>query len=226
MYIDITNLNALYTQRSNMLLNNDIQVQRPNTLHNKIQPTYFPFYSSHTIWSKPSACPVTLTPCCLRSIVKTFALSHASTRARPDSFMLERFHSFDSTKKNKAHSQSNKPTSTVGSLKPPSSFDRTIDLYSAALSAEGYWIERFILSCLWQGCPVPTDSKRASRSSGQSKCMAFTPWLEVEVVVFEVLIQDNRADCIASFLPKGDHIEYPCRPPQDQVGVLVADGKA
>ena len=43
MYIDITNLNALYTQRSKMLLNNDIQVQRPNTLHNKIQPTYFPF---------------------------------------------------------------------------------------------------------------------------------------------------------------------------------------
>ena len=99
IYIDITNLNALYTQRSKMLLNNDIQVQRPNTLHNKIQPTYFPLYSSQTIWSKPSACPVTLTPCCLRSIVKTFALSHASTRARPDSFMLERFHSFDSTKK-------------------------------------------------------------------------------------------------------------------------------
>ena len=102
MYIDITNLNALYTQRSKMLLNNDIQVQRPNTLHNKIQPTYFPFYSSQTIWSKPSACPVTLTPCCLRSLVKTFALSHASTRARPDSFMLasdggfeDLHHSFD-----------------------------------------------------------------------------------------------------------------------------------
>ena len=162
MYIDITNLNALYTQRSKMLLNNDIQVQRPNTLHNKIQPTYFPFYSSQTIWSKPSACPVTLTPCCLRSLVKTFALSHASTRARPDSFMLKRFHSFVPTKKNKAHSQSNKPTSTVGSLKPPSSFDRTIHLYSAALSAEGVTVadrgygERFITSCLWQGCPVPT----------------------------------------------------------------------
>ena len=117
MYIDITNLNALYTQRSNMLLNSDIQVQRPNTLHNKIQPTYFPFLlitthhnSSQTIWSKRSACRVTLTPCCLRSIVKHFALSHASTRARPDSFMLERFHSFVPTKKNKAHSQSNKPT--------------------------------------------------------------------------------------------------------------------
>jgi len=132
----------------------------------------------------------------------------------------------------KAHSQSNKPTSTVGSLKPPSSFDRTIDLYSAALSAEGVTVadrgygERFITSCLWQGCPVPTDSKRASRSSGQSKCMAFNPWLEVEVVVFEVVIQDNRADCIASFLPKGDHIEYPCRPPQDRFGVLVADRTA
>ena len=72
-------------------------------------PHIFLFYSSQTIWSKRSACPVTLTPCCLRSIVKTFALSHASTRARPDSFMLKRFHSFVPTKKNKAHSQSNKP---------------------------------------------------------------------------------------------------------------------
>ena len=67
-----------------------------------------------------------------------------------------------STEKNKAHSQSNKPTSTVGSLKPPSSFDRTIHLYSAALSAEGVTVadrgygDRFINSCLWQGRPVPT----------------------------------------------------------------------
>ena len=29
--------NALYTQRSNMLLNKEIQMQRPNKLHNKTQ---------------------------------------------------------------------------------------------------------------------------------------------------------------------------------------------
>ena len=41
-----------------------------------------------------------------------------------------------------------------------SNFDRTIDLYSAALSAEGVTVadrgDRFINSCLWQGRPVPT----------------------------------------------------------------------
>ena len=176
-----------------MLLNNDIQVQRPNTLHNKIQHTFYFFSTCRR--EHPTA---------QRGLVET------------------------PTKK-KAHSQSNKPTSTAGALKPPSNFDRTIDLYSAALSAEGYWIgfsERFITACLWKGWPVPTDSISASRSSGQSKCMAFNPWLEVEVVVFEVVIQDNRADCIVSFLPKGDHIEYPCRPPQDRFGVSVADGTA
>ena len=163
--------------------------------------------------------PVQIRSCCPRMV-------GAKTCTIPS--MLGR----DLYQKKKAHSQSNKPTSTVGSLKPPSSFDRTIDLYSVALSAEGVTVaergygERFITSCLWQGCPVPTDSKRASRSIVQTKSMAFNPWLEVEVVVFEVAIQDNRADCMVSVLPKCDHIEYPCRPPQDRFGVLVADRTA
>ena len=241
MYIDITNLNALYTQRSNMLLNNDIQVQRPNTLHNKIQPTYFPFLLITNYLVEAKCMPGDTHPVLSQKHSQDFRIV-ACLDESPSRFVhvvlgwwVRRLAPFlrclveTSTKKKKAHSQSNKPTSTVGSLKPPSSFDRTIDLYSAALSAEGYWIgfsERFITACLWKGWLVPTDSISASRSSGQSKCMAFTPWLEVEVVVFEVLIQDNRADCIASFLPKGDHIEYPCRPPQDRFGVLVADRTA
>ena len=57
--------------------------------------------------------------------------------------------------------------------------------------------------------------------------MAFDPWLDdVEVVGVEVVIQDNGADCFVSPLPPGDHIDYPCRPPHDSFGVMVADRTA
>ena len=174
IYIDITNLNALYTQRSKMLLNNDIQVQRPNTLHNKIQPTYFPFLlitnylveakcmpgDTHPVLSQKHSQDVSIVACLDESPSRFVHVGLGWWVRRLAPFL--RCLVETSTKKKKAHSQSNQPTSTVGSLKPPSSFDRTIDLYSVALSAEGVTVaekgygERFITSCLWQGCPVPT----------------------------------------------------------------------
>ena len=106
------------------------------------------------------ACPLTLTPCCLRSLDKTFALPRAqpvqiriASNTASDGGFEDLHHSFISTKK-KAHSQSNKITLAVGSPKPPSSFDLTIDLYSAVLSAERFTVadrgELFRTSCLWQ----------------------------------------------------------------------------
>ena len=86
----------------------------------------------------------------------------ASSTARPDSHCLEhslgwwvrRLAPFLHFYQKKAHSQSNKVILTVGSPKPPSSFDLTIDLYSAVLSAERFTVadrgELFRISCLWQ----------------------------------------------------------------------------
>ena len=104
-----------------MLLNNDIQVQRPNTLHNKIQPTYFPFLLITNYLVEAKCMPGDTHPVLSQKHSQDFRIV-ACLDESPSRFVhvvlgwwVRRLAPFlrclveTSTKKKKAHSQSNKP---------------------------------------------------------------------------------------------------------------------